>query len=42
MKPTTIALLLIAAFAAFKAGEAATPKQVGAIPNFNPRLRSQG
>ena len=42
MKPTTIALLLIAAFAAFKAVEAATPKQVGAIPNFNPRLRSQG
>tara|TARA_R110000824_G_scaffold94009_2_gene227215 strand:- start:802 stop:930 length:129 start_codon:yes stop_codon:yes gene_type:complete len=42
MKPLTIALVIAAIFAAYKAVEASTPKQVGAIPGFDPRLRSQG
>jgi len=43
MKLSTILLLAVASFAAWKAVEAAPKKkQVGAIPGFNPRLRSQG
>ena len=43
MKVSTLVLLALAGFAAFKAVEAAPKKQqVGAIPGFNPRLRSQG